>query len=64
MKIVFVYDEDGVTNVTPASVRMIDDLPPAMAADIWQDILMDAQREYDRARVRCGWEPMFTDPAA
>jgi hypothetical protein len=59
MKIVFnVRSGDGVVNVSPASVKAVDEMPPVIAADYWLDVLCNAIEQYDRARIRCGWRPM------
>lgn len=57
MRIVFT-ERDGYMTATPGSITAMDAETPVVAADFWRDVLREAEREYDRARVRCGWEPV------
>ena len=50
MKVIFKIRKNAVeAYISPASVVMMDDLSPITAADLWKDILFDAQDQYDRA---------------
>lgn len=62
MQIVFkVLRGDFVADLTQASKDMLSGLTPIEHADLMKDVLFDAQQEYNRARERCGFEPMEWD---
>lgn len=50
--------ETGEADISPASLRDLDEMSALLAADIMQDIVCDALRAYNTARERMGWEPL------
>lgn len=43
-------------DISKATLAELEGMSAIHAADIMQDVLCDALRAYNRARVRCGWE--------
>lgn len=50
--------ETGEADISPASLRDLDNMGALLAADIMQDIVHDALKAYNTARERMGWEPL------